>query len=434
MNTRHAKPGSPFHPERYASSLEPGLPANLVAKRCSALDPQIGREGIWFVQWLSHQRGGLKAFADSLWQSGRLKSWRDSYWEGRRKPDPRFTPSELLGDLRSMCLDPDSHIAFFYHGEIEEYREGWIRERPEIAKTSVTKPVETALNYTRKTRSLVLVTGPAHTGRTFAARAWCDRTAGMARMVRVPPTNDDRTFYNEIAAALGLSCSRAYSMNEIRDRIEDTLACGDLMLVFYDASFLFPRTRWAARPDRVNWILSNLVNQGVPVALIGGSDFFAAQKRVEEFGWDASEFANAIAHYQELPTRLANADLLAIAKMRLPAMEDKTIAALVAYADISHKNLACVEAVVKRAECLAADDGREELTANDIKRAMKYHQIPSDDALEKARAGTRNNPRRASAPAQRQPRGEIAAATRFGDLTNSRQVSPTAPLVGCAGG
>jgi hypothetical protein len=67
-STRKAKDDSVFHQGRYASSpeFERGLIANLVAKRCALLDAKADRELIWFIQFLSHQEGGLAAFAKDL--------------------------------------------------------------------------------------------------------------------------------------------------------------------------------------------------------------------------------------------------------------------------------------------------------------------------------------------------------------------------------
>jgi histone H3/H4 len=67
-STRTAKDDSVFHQNRYASSteFERGLIANLVAKRCSLLDDKADRELIWFVQYLSHQDGGMAAVAKDL--------------------------------------------------------------------------------------------------------------------------------------------------------------------------------------------------------------------------------------------------------------------------------------------------------------------------------------------------------------------------------
>jgi hypothetical protein len=68
MTTRRAKDDSVFHQNRYASSpdFERGLLANLVAKRVSILDDKADRELLWFLQYLSHQAGGMAAVAAEL--------------------------------------------------------------------------------------------------------------------------------------------------------------------------------------------------------------------------------------------------------------------------------------------------------------------------------------------------------------------------------
>jgi len=68
MTTRRAKDDSVFHQNRYASSaeFERGLLANLVAKRVSLLDDKADRELLWFLQYLSHQEGGMAAVAAAL--------------------------------------------------------------------------------------------------------------------------------------------------------------------------------------------------------------------------------------------------------------------------------------------------------------------------------------------------------------------------------
>ena len=67
-STRTAKAGAPFRQERYASSpgFERGLLANLVAARCGLLDSVEDRKLIWFIQFLSHQEGELKALCNEL--------------------------------------------------------------------------------------------------------------------------------------------------------------------------------------------------------------------------------------------------------------------------------------------------------------------------------------------------------------------------------
>ncbi|HZV35039.1 MAG TPA: ATP-binding protein [Verrucomicrobiae bacterium] len=67
-NTRHAKTGTPFRQERFASSaeFERGLMANLVAKRCELLTDAADRELVWWLQLRSWQEGGFQKLAGDL--------------------------------------------------------------------------------------------------------------------------------------------------------------------------------------------------------------------------------------------------------------------------------------------------------------------------------------------------------------------------------
>jgi histone H3/H4 len=105
-STRTAKDDSVFHQNRYASSteFERGLIANLVAKRCSLLDDTADRELIWFVQYLSHQDGGLAAVAKDLIKKhpGRIQTAAMS--EIGMKPG-KICNSEEVKKLRPAFLD-----------------------------------------------------------------------------------------------------------------------------------------------------------------------------------------------------------------------------------------------------------------------------------------------------------------------------------------
>ena len=139
--------------------------------------------------------------------------------------------------------------------------------------------------------------------------------------------------------------------------------------------------------------------------------FYSAQKRVEELtGWTSEQFIGRIGHVERLPNRLGRADLVKVAKSLLPACDGATWGALAAYANVSKKNLASIEAIAKRAAWLAGQDGRQSATAAHVRRAMKESVIPSDTALAECLAPGRQARRRTIA---RPPRmlGGYAAAT-----------------------
>jgi AAA domain len=66
--TRTAKDDGVFHQSKFASSegFERGLIANLVAKRAALLEDKADRELIWFIQYMSHQEGGIAALAKDI--------------------------------------------------------------------------------------------------------------------------------------------------------------------------------------------------------------------------------------------------------------------------------------------------------------------------------------------------------------------------------
>jgi len=130
-STRRAKGDSIFHQDRYASSpeLERGLIANLVARRCSVLTDKADRELVWFIQYLSHQAGGVAGVAAGLIQkfSDRLgtpvmvklaKRKSQSYSALEVKKIRQEIPHEFRSrfalrgetknDLKEMCL-PDRY-------------------------------------------------------------------------------------------------------------------------------------------------------------------------------------------------------------------------------------------------------------------------------------------------------------------------------------
>ena len=147
--------------------------------------------------------------------------------------------------------------------------------------------------------------------------------------------------------------------------------------------YLWPQS-WQryAMPSRINWIMTALVNHNVPVLLISTAQFYISQKRVEGLtGWASEQFTGRIGHVERLPERVGKSDLQAVAKALLPQAGLTAWQALAAYAQLSKRHLASIEAIAKRANWLAAQDGRSGATASDVSRAMKESVIPSDTAL-----------------------------------------------------
>jgi len=408
-STRIAKPGTPFKQWRFASANQCGLMGNLVAKRCSQIEDASERAPIWFLQYLSHQPGGLAAHIAEIFPAEDLKT------------NP---PEDLEKELFETCLsselsprnDPEWRLA-------AAYRESWIKKHPGAVETTIGRRVTEAFDFARETRSMVLVDGVARIGKTFSARAYCERSGGMARYVQVPFSNDDATFFRAIARAVGVSSSLQLKTLHLRARVEEVLQAGDLLIVLDEAAWLWPQTgRNYSLPGRISWLTTALVNLGVPVALITTPQFHTSQRRTEnQTGWASEQFIGRIGHIERLPEVLPIQDLLAVARSIFPEGDEKTWQALAGYADLNQQTkLAGIDALAKRARWLAHQQGRAEATPDDLRRAMRESVLPVAFVSEKAVPARRS-------PARRDAR---ATDTRIADRMNfSKPVSTVHGLV-----
>jgi hypothetical protein len=299
--------------------------------------------------------------------------------------------SGLAEDLKVFCLNPTRRLnaaAPWYFADLpaclSEYHAEWIADR---RSASVTTALGQALNdecdYALESRCMVLIEGGARMGKTHSAKAWCESRPGRARYVQVPSTNDEIGFFRAIAKALGVASGLGWKAVQLRERIEDVLQTGDLLLCLDEAHYCWPNSNYHhALPNRINWIMTALVNHDVPIALITTPQFIATQKVVENrTHWTSEQFTGRIGHYLPLPASLDEIDLEKVARALLPKGDEKSIEILAEYANSSAKYLAGIEAVVRRARYLAKRDGRDDANRADIKAAIKESVIPSDTAL-----------------------------------------------------
>jgi len=465
-NTRHAAPGAPLKQQRYASSpeLETGLLANLVAKRCRTIESQADRELVWFLQLLSHRQGGLAAvarelrerFADRMGTKAMrrigikpgqvckaeqvrairadlpafggddflLKGEKDwfladererSYSHPNSYPSERFldlchrTADDLEDRLIRLCLDPAVSVrggVWYFHELadcLREYQAARIVElRAATVVTQIGQQIYETLDYAAQSHCLVLIDGLARTGKTFAAKAWCEQRPGSARYVQVPSTNDEVGFFRAIAKALGVSSGLSWKAVQLRERIEEVLQSGDLTLVLDEAHYCWPTTDYRyALPGRITWLMTALLNHRVSVALVTTPQFIRTQKVVERrTNWTSEQLVGRIGHYQKLPDSVPESDLEKVAQAFVPEADDRSIEALVAYAQGSAKYLAGIESVARRARYLAGKEQRERVAFKDIRLAIREGVIPSDAALAEALQDEKQ-------PARRRGRGTL---------------------------
>lgn len=430
MKTRTAPVGSPLRQERYASSpcFEQGLLANHVARRCALINPPEKRAAIWFVQWRSWQPGGLDLLAKELLRNYPISDFGYVV----RHPDlnigPEMFSSQLIEELTTLSLDP-MHCLFGLYETVNDYRQKWIKEQAKgVVQTEIGKLVASAMTYASEARTMVLIDGAARIGKTFEARQFCQQSGGLVRYVQVPSASDMASFIRAIGEGLGLATNLNLKVQVLHDRIRDALASEDVSICFDEAHYLWPmgRLRYSV-PSRVNWIMTTLCNMRVPVILVSTPQFYTAQAQLEkQTAWTSEQFIGRLGHVERLPDKLSDADLRKVAAYILPGADTRTIAALAAYATVSKKHLSSIDAIAKRAEWFARHDGRDNASADDVKRAMKESVIPSDAALAKSLAEAPQaapRARRGGFAAHPRPRGGITLKTF------SRSSAPALELV-----
>jgi hypothetical protein len=381
-STRTAKVGSPFRQERFASSpvLDRALKANLVAARASVLESSEQREAIWFLQYLSMHAGGLRWAASEI------------------------APDFIQGDdrekwLATLCLDPQSNLQSALP-KITQLMGGYAKQKSNgVAVTEAGRMVCDSLEYCGDSRCLVLISGRPRLGKTFAAQSWVAQHPGRARYCQTPSSADDLAFFTAISRALGITVESTAKTKNLRPRIEAALQGGDLTLVLDEAANLYPSHNYRlARPSRISWLMTGLINQGASVALIVTPQFFECQKDyVNKSGWAAAQFMGRIEKFVPLPDTLPIGDLEKVARAWLPTGEKRSIEALADYANLSQKYLAAIEHTTKQAIYLAKLDGRDRADWPDIQRAIKTGAMPSDQALAAALKCAAAGPQKAAA-------------------------------------
>jgi len=302
--------------------------------------------------------------------------------------DDKNDTDNLETELCNLCLDPGWNLTsgcpWYFAGLVNvlgEYRRQWIAENSGAFVTTLGRKVCETLDYTLYGRRLALLEGNARLGKSFAARAWCLQHPGLARFVEVPPGNDDTSFFRALARGLGLGNFLKYKTIDIRERVESVLLTGDLLLVLDEAHRLWPERNFRyAYPSRITWLMA-LANAGVPICMITTPQFIQAQKVAEKAGWNSAQLTGRIGHYEQLPSKLSESDIIAVAKAILPEASEDVLLALADYASESSRYLAAVETIATRARYIARMNGRDECLAADVRTAMKESVIPSDTML-----------------------------------------------------
>ena len=209
---------------------------------------------------------------------------------------------------------------------------------------------------------------------------------------------------------------------EIRQRVEEVLRAQHLLLILDEADYIWPQSvRLKAYPERVNWLMTAAINQGVSVALIGSRNFSRMMEHVERRCplWGSEQFHGRIKLRRTLPDSLDPDDLAAIAKLLLPESDEPARLMLVSHALRSQGYVAALESGASRAKYFAEQEGQVPSYGH-IRRVMEEAgtlkakpPAPPEPAPERGSPATRSRTLRVLPASDRRPLGTPVGVTDF---------------------
>ena len=313
--------------------------------------------------------------------------------KGRSEEDAALT--EAFDDP-SARFDPDGHgrygwqtryageVWFFGDAigamiELMDRRAGEVQKR--LAMTEVAEQVFDALDYALSAKVMVRIVGASRFGKTESLQTWCDMRPGLARLVRVPCDNSMHSFFKRIGEALGVDCSYGSSSSRLKERIEYVIEHSGLFLVLDEGAFLIPQNYTeTTAPHRLNWVRTEIVDRNLPVAIaVTPQSFDSAVRRfVKKTQYTMEQFFGRSFLTRVLPASLPEADMIAVARIHFPEMDDDILGYIANEARLSQNYLQAVEAIAELARWKAAK-GKRRLGVKDL-RAAAAEVLPREPA------------------------------------------------------
>jgi hypothetical protein len=359
--------------------------------------------GAWLEKFRVEGDKNPEAERRAFWE---LFSEREEVeWHNWGAPDlPSRIPAQFILDhlwaesdglpeyLARICVDPGIVVGtdeegggvwYFSNlvGALCELQERHSRKAAEkVARTEVSAMVTEVLDFCLARRRWVLAEGLSGVGKSHVIKTWCAMHAGAARFVEVPSSNDDRSFYANIAAALGVASGLSFNTQQIKLRVEETLKESGLMLVFDECHFLIPQyARPRGIPSRLQWLKSTF-DSGTPLAIIGLPDFSKWQALyVKTTMWSDEQLERRINRKIRLPAVQSKEDFVKIAQTHFPEGTANSWLLLAGYALASVKKQAsAITEALESPRFRAERDGRELVTFDDIEAVIREIHLPSE--------------------------------------------------------
>lgn len=326
----------------------------------------------------------------------------------------------LASYLRDLCEHP--HVLFrrqashsltgapWYFSEVANALLRFIDRRKEvigrrIAETEVTRLIFKWLGKARNTRRAIMISGNSRFGKTEALRAWCAMNPGVARLVNTPASNSEGDLLREVAKALGIETGPHSGTARLRDRIDYVLSNTGLMLVFDESHLIFPvNFSRNTAPARLNWVRRSVMDAGLPCAFCCTPQSYGSAKRrfVKATGYAIEQFDGRLLKTVELPESLSPEDLLAVARIHFPELEEDYLQYVVETMVAPERNyLSDLEKIAALARDNAQECGRKVPEVADIDSAIAdvlpvaAPTKPSQPSKEGPEAAPRSTPAKA---------------------------------------
>lgn len=430
MSTRYASPGSPYRQERYAASEEYkiNLSGVLVAKRCALLtDDQELVKLIWHIQdqslpdpyQVGHRAGSIAALARDLLANAPgiddagatlcIEDWTPGGGccdaieptAAERHQGYECQVEALSCALCDLALNPKG-IPTTMPGLGDAWRQALLSHRQhcrdiaaaKLAPTQITKQCAEALNFSRETGKLSLITGKPRLGKSATAKAFCAGSGGQARYIAIPEDNDMVALYRAFAKGLGVPDSTSMKAVDIRDRVERMLMTSRLLVVLDEAQNLFSCSRRVTKiPQRMLWV-RRLIDHGVPVVFVALPDFDLRIARcVEDMDWPSEQITDLICKRVALPDRLSAKDFELLVSKLAPRLTTKSRALIASEAN-NQQGAQFVVNILVVANHIANKASRPEVNDDDVREALGNR--PTFDLTSQKKKGGR--PRTAPTP------------------------------------
>jgi hypothetical protein len=277
---------------------------------------------------------------------------------------------------------------------------------------------------------MVRIEGDSRFGKTESIKAWCESRPGLARLVNVPSSNTLADLLRKVADALGISWTYNTSQCELKIKVEYVIRHGGLFIVLDEGAFLLPQTYTrTSSPVRLNWVRTEIVDQGLPLAVVVTPQSFhpAVRRFVRSTGYAMEQFTGRTLLSVALPSELEETDLIAVARIHFPEMDEDYLGLIAAQAMICENYLQAVEAIAKRARFIAKREAHRSVTPKDLDMAISevipVAPAPMAEREDPVPAAQSWSARKARARAIKAP--EKALETRMQPDAGADEMEPT---------